>query len=42
LDRNFVPGSTKDVDQGTCLTWQKHNDHPPLNKRDWSTEPEIN
>jgi len=22
LDRNFVPGSTKHIDPGTCFTWQ--------------------
>jgi len=25
-DRNVVPGSTKDVDPRTCLTWQNHSD----------------
>jgi len=25
-DRNVVPGSTKYVDPGTCLTWQNHGD----------------
>ncbi len=24
LDNNVDPGSTKDVDPGTCLTWQNH------------------
>ncbi len=24
LDRNVDPGSTKDVDPGTCLSWQNH------------------
>ncbi len=27
LDSNVDPGSTKDVDPGTCLTWQNHVDH---------------
>ncbi len=26
LDNNVGPGSTKDVDPGTCLTWQNHGD----------------
>jgi len=25
-DRNVVPGSTKYVDSGTCLTWQNLSD----------------
>ena len=25
-DRNVIPGSTKYVDPGTCLTWQNHGD----------------
>jgi len=25
-DRNVVPGLTKYVDPGTCLTWQNHCD----------------
>jgi len=24
--RNVVPGSTKNVDPGACLTWQYHSD----------------
>ncbi len=24
LDSNVVPGSTKHVDPGTCVTWQNH------------------
>ena len=27
LDNNVDPGSSKDVDPGTCLTWQNHGDH---------------
>ncbi len=27
LDSNVDPGSTKDVDPGTCLTWQNHGDN---------------
>ncbi len=26
LNSNVDPGSTKDVDPGTCLTWQNHGD----------------
>ncbi len=26
LDHNVDPGSTKDVDRGTCLTWLNHGD----------------
>ncbi len=26
LDSNVDPGSTKDVDPGTCLTWQNQGD----------------
>jgi len=26
-ERNVVPGSTKHVDLGTCLTWQNHDDY---------------
>jgi len=35
LDRNVVPGSTKDVDPRTCLTWQNHSDlnTPSYNKK---------
>ncbi len=25
LDNNVDPGPTKDVDPGTCLTWQNHD-----------------
>ncbi len=28
LDSNVDPGSTKDVDPGTCLTWQNHGNRP--------------
>lgn len=28
LDSNVDPGSTKDVDPGTCPTWQNHGDRP--------------
>ncbi len=27
LDNNVDPGSIKDVDPGTCCTWQNHGDH---------------
>ncbi len=27
LDSNVDPGSIKDVDPGTCLTWQNHSNH---------------
>jgi len=27
LDRIVIPGSTKNVDLETCLTWQNHGDH---------------
>ncbi len=28
LESHFDPGSTKDVDPGTCLTWQNHGNLP--------------
>ncbi len=37
LDCNVDPGSTKDVDPGTCLTWQNHDFDSRKKKSLWTS-----